>query len=206
MSLYIATLDEVKADLGIGDTEDDAVLTRWLEGLQGRLDGFCNRRFLYSAAETEIVDGGVTAVLVRRFPIASVTEIIIDADQNWSADDALDSDDYRLNYRRGAIVYGIGRKKWPAGTQNIRVRYAGGFIKSDGTAADHVDDYELQLLKRAFLMQGEFEWRNRDTLGITQISHSGASKQVGAGTQLAIKGITLLPEVEQTLVPLKRFV
>jgi len=204
MSLYIATLAEVKADLGIEHTDYDAVLTEWMEGLQGRFDSFCNRVLLYSASETEYFNGGGSSLLLRRWPIESISSIIVDADQEWDADDALDSDDYRLNYRRGRIVYGTGTYKWPAGFQNIRVVYAGGFVKSDGSACTYVDATELDALRRAFFMQFGFEWRNRETLGVTQFSRDGASRQVGAGVALALKEKTLMPEVASTLTPFMR--
>jgi len=202
--LYIMTLAEMKSVLGIGDTEDDTVLSLWLETIQGRFDQHCRRRFLYSASETEYFDGGVTALYVHRWPVASISSIIVDADQAWSSDDALATDDYRLNNRRGSLFYGTGGVQWPWSPQSIRVVYAGGFVKSDGTVADHVDDYELEALRRAFLLQANFEWRNRETLGISQVSQQGSSIQQGAQPSLALKQMTLLPEVESTLQPFKR--
>jgi hypothetical protein len=67
-----------------------------------------------------------------------------------------------------------------------------------------VDDGELQRLKRAFFMQAQFEWNHRQHLGTTSISKGGMAIQTGAGVMLALKGKTLLPEVEETLLPLKR--
>jgi hypothetical protein len=91
--LYIATLAEMKHELGISDSQDDMALTRAMEGLQGRLDGFLNRG-LASASQTEqIFDGDVLSLFVRSFPIESVSEIIVDQDQDWLATDVLDSED-----------------------------------------------------------------------------------------------------------------
>lgn len=197
MALYIATLAEVKADLAIADTTDDAVLTRWLEGLQGRFDACCGRRFLYSSEETEILDGGVKSLFVRRWPIASMSAVAIDVDQDWTDEDnVLDSDDYIVEHRRGALLYGRGFAPWPEGRQCIRLVYAGGFVTNLGAAASYVDAYELQTLKRAFLMQGEFEWRNRRTLGLSQVSQNG--------TALSIAPAALLPDVASALASLAR--
>ena len=206
MGLYIVTLAEMKAELGVEDTNDDAVLTEWMEGIQGRFDEYCQRIFLYEADEEEIFDGDVTSLAVKRWPIDSAADIsiYIDADQAWGSDTLLDSDDFRVNYRRGRIVYGTGTSKWTAGFQNIKVVYSGGFVKSDGTAATGVEATQLDALRRAFFMQLGFEWRNRETLGITQISQSGAARQVGAGVALALKGKTLMPEVAETLRPFMR--
>ena len=206
MNLYIATLAELKTMLGITDTGDDSAITQMAVAIQGRFDSHCRRQFLYAASQTEYLDGGVSELLVHRWPIASIASIIVDIDQAWSTDDALASTDYRLNMKRGKIVYGTGTYPWPEGFQNIRVVYAGGFVKSDGTAADHVEAGDLETLRRGFLMQVGYEWRNKEILGITQISQNGASVQAGAGVALALKGMTLMPEVELTLQPLKRTV
>ena len=208
MSLYINTIAEIKADLGIGDTTDDAVLTRWLEGLQGRIASHCGRAFLEESGRVEIFDGGYTSLLVHAWPIESVSGIVIAADQDWTdADSALDSDDYLVNYRRGAILYGRGTSRWPGGRQLIRVTYTGGLVAADGTAASsYVETRHLQALKRAFMMQGEFEWRQRTTLGLSQISMAGASIQQGPQVTLALKGTTLVPEVQTTLHPLMRII
>jgi len=203
--LYIATLAEMKAEVGIDDTVDDAVLTIWLLGLQGRFDARCNRKFLYSASETEYFDGGFRDLLVKRWPIDSVASIHVDADQDWEDDSELESDDYLINNRRGCIVYGVGSYAWPEGFQNVRVVYAGGFVKSDGSAAPNVDDEQLDTIRGLFFYQAGYEWRNRDTLGITQINQAGVSKQAAPAIALALKGMTLLSVVEQGLQPFSRF-
>ena len=206
MSLYINTLVEMKAGLGIDDSVDDAVLTAWLEGLEGRIDMFCRRILLQETSRVEIHNGGETSLFVMAWPLETVSEVVIDGDQDWdNANSVLDSDDYLVNHRRGSILYGRGSSRWPEGALSIRVTYTGGLVAADGTAASsYVESSHLRSLKRAFMMQGEFEWRNRETLGITQISAGGVAKQVGAGVALALKGKTLLPEVEQTLAPLVR--
>lgn len=208
MTMYIATLNEVKENLGIpsDDSEDDIKLRRWLEGLQGRFDTHCRRILLYAENQTEYMNGDCSSLFVHRFPIDSIVSINIDPDMGWAADTLLDSDAYRVNNKQGQVVYGTGRSRWTAGFQNIRVIYTGGFVKSDGTAAPYVDEGELQTLKRAFFMQGEFEYRNREQLGISQVSAQGVTVQQGAQVSLALKGQTFLPEVQTTLTTLVRYV
>jgi len=198
MTLYIMTLAEMKGALGIQDTRDDALLTLWMEGLQGRFDLACRRKFLYAAAAEETFDGGVSELLVKRFPIDAVASVTLDGDALSE-----DADDYTVDRQRGAIAFGIGVWPWPEGMQTIAVRYAGGFVKSDGTAAPLTDETDLSWLRRAMLMQGTYEWRNRETLGLASVGARGVNVQAAAGVALA--GQTLLPEVETVLAPLKRW-
>ena|GEM_PF-3294540 len=206
MSLYIRTLDQMKGELGISSDDSDTELTAWLEGLQGRFDTHCRRIFLEQTSRVEIHDGGYSSLFVEAWPIESVSEILIDSDQDWSdPDNTLDSDDYLVANKRGMILYSRGNYRWPRGRLSIRTTYTGGLIASDGTAANSYVEYgHRQTLIRAFIMQAGFEWRNRETLGIMQISASGMAKQVGAGVALALKGVTLMPEVQTALQPLVR--
>ena len=198
MSAYIATVAEIKTSLGITDTTDDTLLTEWIEGVQGKFDIECGRRFLYAASETEYFDGGVHALYVRRYPIASITSIHVDSDQGWASDSLLASTDYRVVAVRGRIHYAYGSTQWPEGIQNIRVIYAGGFVKSDGSAATYVDAAELDALRRALYLQVGFEWRNRQNLGLNSLNAEGVSVNVAPAE--------LLPEVKAILHRFKRLV
>jgi hypothetical protein len=55
-------------------------------------------------------------------------------------------------------------------------------------------------------MQGAFEWRNREKIGLAQVSQSGVSVAAGAQVALALKFQSLLPEVETMLLKYKKLV
>jgi len=205
MSLYIVTLTEMKAELGLTGTGDDIVLTEWIEGLQARFDEHLNRTLLRSGSAEEIFDGGVTMLRPKRYPIESVAEIVIDGDQDWGdANSILASDDYLVDKGRGQIFFGHGDDRWPTGRQCIRLTYAGGYVgtgTSPGTGQTAMPD----AIRRAMFMQLGFEWRNRTTLGIAQVSADGSSKQAGADVALALQNRSLMSEVEQTLANFVRW-
>jgi hypothetical protein len=69
-----------------------------------------------------------------------------------------------------------------------------------------VDAADVYNLRRAVLMQGAFEWRNRTTIGLGQVSQSGTTVAAGAQVALALKGQTLLPEVQTVLQPYRRLI
>lgn len=187
--LYIATLAEMKAELGIGDPNDDTVLTRFMEGLQGRFDAHCNRTFLREAGVTEYFDGGARRIWPKRKPIETVTSIHVDADRVFAADDLLtENDDFKVNYTDGSIGYGVsGSADWPAGEQNIRLVYTGGYAAGAFPEA----------VRGAFFLQCGFEWRNRLELGRQSVSAQGVSATLAPAD--------FLPAVKRALNSYVRF-
>jgi hypothetical protein len=206
MSLYIATIEEIRASMGITDTQDDAQLTILAEGLQARFDAACGRGFLYTQGVEQFFDGDVRHLYLARFPLDTVASIHVSTEQVWDADSLLTADSYRINKARGKILYGWnGLWHWPSGAGNIRVVYTGGVVKADGSFAPGVNE-ELALLRRALFMQLSYEWRNKETLGLSQVSAGGVSVGATPAVALALKGSTLLPEVQSMLAPLMRMV
>jgi hypothetical protein len=195
--LYILTLDETKDALGIKDSEDDGRVTDLLTGLQGRFALQAKRTFLYAAGIEEIFDGDQQWLLVKAFPVDSITSIHISDDQEWDADSLLDDGDYTIHKSRGRLIYGTGNLKWPKGVQNIRVVYTGGLIKDDYTPAPGADTDEIEALKNALRMQANFEWRNRQNLGQQAVSAQGVN--------VTLAKAELLPEVKTILNGLRRY-
>lgn len=197
MSLHIVTLAEMKAELGLADTADDAVLTRWMEGLQGRFDEHCRRGLLRTADIEEIHNGGDTYLFLSRFPVESVASVHLSAAQDWSAANALESDAFLVNKQRGRLMLAGFGNRWPEGEQNIRVSYTGGFVAA-GSTPTAGQTAMPEALRRAFVLQLGFEWRNRANLGKTGVS--------GQGLTLDISPAKLLPEVEDALATFRRLV
>lgn len=199
MSLFLATLQQCKLELGIKDLTDDALLLQWAEGLQAAFEQHLNRGLLYQA-ETEFFDGDSLALYVTRPPIGTLTSLHVSADQEWTADNLLDvaDDDYRVDYRLGRIIYGVGGgTRWPAGIQNIRVAYTGGMFTAAGAVASSwVQQREVDAVKRAFLLQFGYDWRNRTVLGVEQLTAQGMTKKTPAD---------FLKNVKEILNPLRRY-
>jgi hypothetical protein len=197
--LYILTIDQIKDLLGIQDGKDDSLLVAWAEGLQGRFDSHLRRGLLFTESETEIFDGGESALNLLRYPVTSVASVHVDEDGLWSGDTLLDGG-YLVNVKRGRLLYATGAYAWPFFPQSIRVVYSGGMITSAGAAAQYVADAELQTVRAAFRLQLNYEWRNRKTLGLGTVSNQGASVQ----NMVTIMVSSLLPQVEAMLHPLAR--
>jgi hypothetical protein len=190
--LYIRTIDEIRAMLGIADTRDDGAIVLWAEGLQGRFDDHCRRVLLREAAAVELHQGGSAMLYLLHYPVETVHSITIDG--------VAISVPERVDRMRGRISGGL--HGWDEG--EIALTVTGGLIQADGTRAPLAPAGEVMALKRAFDLQLNYEWRNRKTLGIAQVSQQGASMQAPAMITLALAGMTLLAEVESTLQPLRR--
>ena len=196
MSLYIATLTEIKGDLGIGDSTDDAPLTRLAEVLQGRFDAELNRVLLRTSGALEYFDGGQTVLLLQHWPAESVA-VYMDADRAFAAASLLAATDYTLNAARGRLHYGDGASDWPDyGRQTIKVVVTGGYVAA-GSTPGAGQTAMPEGIRRAFLLQIGFEWRNRRSLGQQSVSAQGAS--------VSLAPAQLLPDVKAALAPFRRF-
>lgn len=184
--LYIKTLDEMREELGVKDSEDNTLITNLLEGIQGRFDDFLERTLLRGVDVEETFDGNCRWLLPKRYPIESISTLFIDEDEISGAS-------YRVNTTLGRILYGNGMYKWPEGFQNIKVVYTGGFA-----ATGEPGQYAMpESIKRALSMQAGFEWRNRRNLGQQSVS--------GQGVNISLAPAKLLPEVQEALWSFKRF-
>lgn len=192
----IATLSEIKANLGLTDTQDDALLATAITALEGRFDAHLNRALARSENVVEQLHGGAMSLWLKRFPLESVASIYVSADHEWIAANLLDVTDYTIVEEEGRIVYGYGIECWPAGVGNIRVTYTGGYVAA-GTAPSAGQTALPEAIRGAFFMQFAFEWRNRSSLGATSVSAQGAS--------INLAPAALLPEVKSVLAPFWRF-
>lgn len=111
----LATIKLAIKDL-VGDTQD-ALLARLILEVTGFAERFCTRRFLYGEF-TELSDGtGKTTLLVKGFPVESVTWLKIDDVEIVAAD-------YDVNLELGEINYEAG---FTEGFQNMSVKYKCGY-------------------------------------------------------------------------------
>jgi hypothetical protein len=195
MSLYIATLDEMKQELGLTDAQDDAKVLRLMELLQGRFEEHCNRRFERAAGAIEFFDGGKIWLLTRRFPLESVAAVFVDDDGAFGAGTQLEDGDFKVNLERGRIAYGAAGLPWPGGIGGIKVVYTGGYVAA-GTAAAAGQYAMPEGLRRAFFYQASYEFRNRLVLGQQSVGQGGQS--------VSLAPAKLLPEVADGLAPFVR--
>lgn len=190
MSLFLATLADLHAALGIAtaDTTDDTALTTLLEGLQGRFEDFCGRKFLRTADVLEYPTPGQRYVQLERFPLESVAAFWLDPAGEFSEVTKIPVTELVLNKVRGRILLKYWAD-WPEGN-HVKVQYTGGYV-AVGTTASTGQYAVPDGLRRLVIMQAAFEWRNKTTLGTTAVSGQGVNVQGAAAD--------LLPEVKAGL-------
>jgi hypothetical protein len=186
--MTLATTAELKTRLGITDSADDAALAAMMQRIEDRMAAHCNREWAL-AERTEYFTGPMGWLLLAAFPVVSVTSVTMD-------DVALVADaDYGLRADRGRIAYLYQDALWPADAE-IVVVYRGGFATA-GTTPGTGESLPPAALTAALLTQAEWEWKNKNVVGLASASQSGVS--------VAAADYTWLPAVLAAMNPHKRF-
>lgn len=191
-----ATLDEAKKWLGISDAEDDLRIEIAVEAASRAIDDFCTRRF-YSLAEVRTY----TADAFNWLPIddlVSLTSLKTDEDGDGTHEITWQATDYILKPANAAlngkpytsiITRPRGTRGFPAGIPDgVRVEGMFGF---PSTSSD------VRKVKQAALIQMTRLFKRKDSpYGVAGASEFG---------QLVLLRPTLDPDVQELLMPLRRF-
>lgn len=125
--MALTDLTAVKDHLGIppATTTFDARLTRFIDAASQAIENFLDRTVL-TATYTEIQDGRASnRVILRNFPVTSVTSVYIDPDSEFTDPSTeVDSSDFRLEDESLIVLL---HRQFPRGTQNVRVIYDAGY-------------------------------------------------------------------------------
>lgn len=102
----------------------DALIDELILQAKGAIDSFCRRDF-GSSERTEYPRGGARQIVLRAFPVQSITSIheCTDVPRVYDATTVLTTSDYVADLDRG-IIERVGT--WANGTRAIRVIYQGG--------------------------------------------------------------------------------
>lgn len=128
----LVALATVKAELGIEDSQSDAVLERHIDVATARIGRYCARTHFASATAVEtlrLVRVQSGALWLRHWPVASIASVVEDGV-------ALAAGDYELEDGRQLwrLDGADNRSCWPAA--KIVVTYAGGYTLPSGCPAD----------------------------------------------------------------------
>ncbi len=123
----IDTLANVKTALLISGTTDDALLTQLMDAADAFIEQHTGRAFA-GGTFTEVFAAGRTTLLLRNFPVTSVTSVKIDPGRAFGAETVRAAETYVLHADRGVIESLAGaflpprdghRDDWPGCAQVI---------------------------------------------------------------------------------------
>lgn len=127
----LTTVDRIKDRLGITVDDFDPVLLVMIKAQTARIEQMTGRRFIQGTFTNEVHDGSDTwgtaryYLILKNAPLQSVASVQYLAgtpsSPNWTD---FDEDEYHVNLQSGVIHFLGGL---PAGFQNIRVTYTGGY-------------------------------------------------------------------------------
>jgi hypothetical protein len=98
----IDTLSNVKARLGITSSSDDTLLGLLQDSADAFISNSCQRDFT-GGTFTEYHPGNSEFVIVKNYPITTVTSVKVDASHGFSAETLMSSDQYVVHSDRGVI-------------------------------------------------------------------------------------------------------
>ena len=133
------TVEQAKQFLQIGHSEQDAILTLLLEGLDDTVERLCNIK-LSDADYEELVDGGGYGLRVENLPLNSVS----------SVEGAESGSSESFKVVRSAIYRTDETERWTSGYHRYKVTYNGGYA----SVPPGLKIVMLQLLDRFYNNRG----------------------------------------------------
>lgn len=196
--MSLASLTQLKARLGITDTNDNTLLTAILAGVSAQIERYADRSFEQQDVDAEYIDvprGDIETLALKIFPVVSITAVTEALYKDHaSADELTEDEDFFCDYARG-LLHRAGTT-WLAGRMTVLVEYEGGYVTPDTQAGVGwtLGTGEIVMpadLVEAAIQQASFVYQRRHSLGLTSESVSGGSISAYATDEL-------LPAVKQT--------
>ena len=124
----LAELDDIKDDLGITGSGDDAKLTRWIDGVSEFIVGLIGRPIEEATYTEEVYNGtGEHKIFLRHIPLTDTeTFVAQEGNDNFGggAFDTVDNSEYVLYKEQGYVIF---RFRTTKGFKNYKLTYSAGF-------------------------------------------------------------------------------
>jgi len=176
VSYALISLADVKEGLGITDSSQDNLLTRYINQATDMIERFCNgRRFKQTTYTDEEYSGSETQYLdLKNYPVSSITKLERRTSSDYSVSDFddIDTSDYILNQANendyGQIYYPAG---FLNGIRNYRVTYVAGYSAIPNDLEEACGKLVSYLLKTANKNEGI----KSETLGRYSVTYDKGS-------------------------------
>lgn len=122
--MALITIEDLKDYLKVTSTEQDLLLTQFVDDAQSILEAWLTRT-LESASFTEVFNGdGTDTVVLRNIPVTAVSEVLTSIEDSTE----VDSTAYKFNPNNGVLK--LDSKVFPKTFQDCRVKYTAGWTTS----------------------------------------------------------------------------
>jgi len=161
----LATLSQIKLELGIEENDDDNLLNSLILRMSGKIEDYCHRTFAKQVYE-ETISGKGKILLLTNIPIIYVTSVTCDGDP--IVDYEIYNDEAGELYRDAGWTWDTS-VWWGKATDNIKqnftVVYCAGYLLPGETGdgkplPSAIEDACIQCVKEAYLSR-------RDSLRVT---------------------------------------
>jgi len=160
----LVTLEQVKQELEITTTTDDAFLNDIIDRVSGKIEDFTNRIFAKQTYLEKVAGNGSPQLLLSCVPIVSVTSVLCDSDQIT---------DYEIQDAEAGILYRQAGWTWDASLwwknssfpsfasqrQNFTIQYIAGYIlpgeDKPQTLPKSIEDACIQGVKEMYFNRKE---------------------------------------------------
>lgn len=212
----LAQLNTLKTRLGIAAevTDNDALLTAFLQLTSARFELECQRRFAYAAEATFEFRADELALRVDRFPVQSVARFHRKTSEATGWEEITDVE-YLLSPARAVIELSatLGSLR-----EVGQVTYAGGYVLPGTTPETGQTPLPVEL-ELSCVEQGAYLFENRNRLGLVSVGGGGGALEIlrqlnllPAGTTGPLSGTTwfkfmqadVLPGVQEVLAHYRR--
>ena len=148
---------DVKNFLGIPSaaSADDTLITTIIAQIEAEIKTYCKRKYFQATSLTEYYDGdGTDILLLKEYPIVSVTSLYDDTDRVYGSDTKIGSADIIIYGDEGYIrLDGLSFTK---GEKNIKITYKAGYGTGTGETAMPEDlKLALVMLASAVYLEGK---------------------------------------------------
>lgn len=177
----LATLNQVKAALGITGSGDDALLAELLDRAESMMAGWLSldEDGFASKERTERYDGeGASELILRHKPVTAIDSITVGGSE-WSVDAVI------LDARLGIIgvqgsAWGGPSPAFPFGFRNVEVTYTAGYA-AQADVPDSVEALAIALTKHLWDSRAMRSGVQSESLG--QYSYTAASPGDGGALE-----------------------
>jgi len=176
----LATLGQVKQELEITNSTDDAFLNDLIDRMSGKIEDFCHRIFSKQTYREKVAGSGNKIILLTHTPIISVSSVICDSDPviDYEIYDAEAGELYReVGWTWDGTIW------WKASSfpsfngqaQNFTVTYDAGYVLPGDDEAQTlpktIEDACIQCVKEAYLKRRDDPNVSSERLGNYSVAY-----------------------------------